>query len=537
MCLVGEISTLGSSSCWVDYDYYSAACSGLGCLIAQFIALVLLLTRARLTHQIVDVTQCNGRTLVTTLEPHGVVGRSGRSVRVHVSGTGHTHLDGWFRVRRLDAIRLELQSSEGQGISDGVVTSMGVLRHPVLREFIDAKPLVLAMSLTLLPVPWFLHFFGPLWSDTRSQVERDWNVKVRLLATFMGTVLAVIAAAIVRTSRANLMTPLESRLAAFRQHLRTQNPNPTSCDRGPSRAVRIEQVIELYQFFHDMIQMRSAYYLNENIIKPLTSHVQLSYAELAGPSTLQFFVSHYWGTPFTHFVHTLQQHAMTVGAIDWSNSSYWICFLSNNQWKVADEMGGDDAKNSSFYQALCSPTCLATCMVLDSKALPLSRSWCLLEVLQTYRLKKENSDNTVFQGLLFCTTDGVIGRATDGCLDVSVALAKRLVDLSVKDACATKPEDHASIMKLVEAEGGSQCIDTFIRKSLMGTLTQVQTRFANDMQLLIGKLGSSTLEALAGPQAVLPTLLSSRVAGSTSKALQEMDPGATLETAEDVAQP
>lgn len=155
-------------------------------------------------------------------------------------------------------------------------------------------------------------------------------------------------------------------------------------------------------------------------------------------------------------------------------------------------------------------------MVLDSKALPLTRTWCLLEVLQTYRMKSDNSANARFQGLLFCTSDGVIGQSAKGCMDVSMALAERLVDLSVKDAQASRPEDHDKIMTLVEAEGGVERIDDFIRSSLRATLTQVQTRFADEMQAVLGRLGgtSSTVAveqtAPSPGQPNLPMLLSSR---------------------------
>lgn len=38
-------------------------------------------------------------------------------------------------------------------------------------------------------------------------------------------------------------------------------------------------------------------------------------------------------------------------------------------------------------------------MVLDEKALPLTRAWCLFEVLQTLLLEEKSSN---FQGLMLC---------------------------------------------------------------------------------------------------------------------------------------
>ena len=38
------------------------------------------------------------------------------------------------------------------------------------------------------------------------------------------------------------------------------------------------------------------YYMDANIVKPLTAHSKLSYAELVGPADAMWFVSHWWGS-------------------------------------------------------------------------------------------------------------------------------------------------------------------------------------------------------------------------------------------------
>ena len=44
-------------------------------------------------------------------------------------------------------------------------------------------------------------------------------------------------------------------------------------------------------------------------------------------------------------------------------------------------------------------------MVLDEQALPLTRAWCLFELLQTFILQKNHTD---FQGLVMTTNSGVL---------------------------------------------------------------------------------------------------------------------------------
>ncbi len=62
------------------------------------------------------------------------------------------------------------------------------------------------------------------------------------------------------------------------------------------------------------------------IIRKLTKRHQLSYAELVGPAPVKYFVSHFWGTSFRHFVETLECHAKQVdsGNENWEELPYWI---------------------------------------------------------------------------------------------------------------------------------------------------------------------------------------------------------------------
>ena len=65
-------------------------------------------------------------------------------------------------------------------------------------------------------------------------------------------------------------------------------------------------------------------------MQPLTKRSQSSYAELAGPSRVSWFISHYWGTPFRQTVDAICHHAKQQGAVDWQSTTYWICTFANN---------------------------------------------------------------------------------------------------------------------------------------------------------------------------------------------------------------
>ena len=141
-----------------------------------------------------------------------------------------------------------------------------------------------------------------------------------------------------------------------------------ACARGPSRAIKIGQIMDLWSFFSGFLKGRNMYYLEPNIVKPLTKKYKLSYAELVGPnqvmpllpgtglgynpclprdppkppgtrhdypqspwskapvglfdpplcadspihenlSQVNWFVSHYWGHPFMDTVSSIKKHA------------------------------------------------------------------------------------------------------------------------------------------------------------------------------------------------------------------------------------
>lgn len=170
-----------------------------------------------------------------------------------------------------------------------------------------------------------------------------------------------------------------------------------------------------------------------------------------------------------------------------SNTRYWICSFSNNQHSVHGELG-DSWEDSSFYLALRSGFCRGTAMILDSEALPLTRSWCLFEVLQTFLLTMEDSH---YQGLILCTSSGVLNFGCTG-VDVSMALAKRLADLRLEDATASCQKDKETIENLVSSmPGGFEAVNVFVRTVFREALFVMKGRFEADFSRLTGILEHS----------------------------------------------
>ena len=253
------------------------------------------------------------------------------------------------------------------------------------------------------------------------------------------------------------------------------------------------------RFFESFIKERSMYFVCSNIVKPLTEPFQLSFVELLGPTKMQWFVSHYWGMPVRHFSDAIRKHAQCCEG-EWRDSAYWICTFSNSQWDVKAELGHGKWQESSFYLALRSPDCQGTTMIIDELVLPLQRIWFLFEVYQTISL----SQSECFQGLLLCTSAGVLQKGNAG-TDVAVAVAKTVADLDTRSAEATEESDRLMIHALIESmPGGFDAMNTFVRATICKALEASHIHYETTLKSLMQNLTSQVV-----PSAPLPTLLTS----------------------------
>merc|ERR1712151_670147 len=124
---------------------------------------------------------------------------------------------------------------------------------------------------------------------------------------------------------------------------------------------------------------------------------------------------------------------------------------------------------------------MGTCMILDERVEPLQRSWCLFETFQSLILKSEDAQ---FQGLMFCTAQGVLNRRAKA-FDVAMNIAASLSTLKVEDASATVEEDKIMIDGLIAAHPGSfPHVNNFVRGSIREALHQTRALFEGDFKVL-----------------------------------------------------
>jgi len=322
-----------------------------------------------------DISPEDERMILTTLGRHRLRSQKGPNT-VKLLGTGHFVLDSGrkFKARVIGQTRLELFDELGNPLTQRVDSSMGELHmsalHSMMRVLLPGPFNLPAAPIGLLLVAVATVLMAVfLVNDTLDEV---------LVTTVVYIAFGLVARLIDGWLYKRRSTSLSQRVNLFQEHL--QNPNPKACERGPDRAITASKLFGFYQYFSGFIRDRTMYYIDPNIVRPITSAYKLSFAERVGPSQVQWFISHWWGTMSRDFCSAIQKHAMsTCTPTDpdaWMHISYWICTYSNNQYHIAEELGKTHT-DSSFYKALHSDGCRGTCMILDEEARPLTRSWCL----------------------------------------------------------------------------------------------------------------------------------------------------------------
>lgn len=289
--------------------------------------------------------------------------------------------------------------------------------------------------------------------------------------------------------------PIDEAIRLFIEEMSRQSHK---CDPGPYRAVTIGSLCQLFDSFQSFIGRRNMYFLEPYLVRPLTRAMQLSFAELVGPKRLDFFVSHFWGLAFVETLESLRKHAQASKIIgkEISEIAYWICTFSNNQWKLSEEIPPlADPSLSSFYKALTSGFCHATCMVINEKVEPLKRSWCLYELFLTFVLKDRGtlgSNKIPFQGLLLLTPSGVLNSGKSS-IDIALAVAESAANLRLEDARASRIEDELMIKQKILAEYRSFTTpNNKLKKEIRGIVKMMRSQTQTGMGRLLQSLKSKS---------------------------------------------
>jgi hypothetical protein len=483
--------------------------------MASLVAIVALvpvaLGRATPIH---DITFKDGGVMVETSWPHRLLTCSWVPVRLSLRGTGlwlhGKSLDSKpaprFRAQVVGVKSLWLLDAHGDYVTEKLEASMGYLQvRPPYALLCMGCCCIIPSAVTIAALVFVAMM---IWMHLE---VASWYGLAHLVTALSVGLPCQALVYLVFWLRSFEQTSLVEKHQEFRESLRQRNPNPQRCDRGPQRAITAGHLQDLFTQFAAFIRDRNMYYVAANMVKPLTKPDELSYAELVGPEHVEWFVSHYWGTKFKDFLESICKHAENTSDSapaparpvrrgtsfcverniqSWIGQGvrYWVCTFSNNQWDLGAELGCGKAEDSSFNLALRSPACRGTAMVMDAKAMPLTRSWCLFEVLQTLAIKREGREN--FVGLQLCTAAGVLNAGMAG-VEVALKVAQKLATLNLEDATATDPNDKAMIDAcVIQKHNGFEAVNRFVRESIQKSLELAQECFNNEALALQQELDS-----------------------------------------------
>jgi hypothetical protein len=166
------------------------------------------------------------------------------------------------------------------------------------------------------------------------------------------------------------------------------------------------------------------------------------------------FISHWWGSPLKQTLDALIKHDPT------QKQRIWICSVANNQWRVAQELG-DDIEASPFKQALASDSCKCMALMLDTDGAPLTRYWCLYEIMTVIRLRSNGRP----MELDLCTPKGVINRGGNMKAEDVIKLSDMIANIDVAHAKCWQERDRNMITSAInEHLGGFEKMNMQIRE-------------------------------------------------------------------------
>ncbi|CAE7384199.1 unnamed protein product [Symbiodinium natans] len=485
--LVRYTSAAGEDQCEPDTSsVFIAALGMLSCLAGCLLVPILLGTEI----PVQDISFKRGQgVLVTTKGPH-LIRPSKDGPAVFCEGTGVPVLDrpearGKLKGIVLDARSLQLCMEDGETLQEAANSSCGWLRMP-LRDALLFSSLGSCPILAVVLVQLALFMAAAVYSQLHPGLAA--------LTVLVGLLLSGIFRQF-RGPWAARYSLLRKAHRKYLSRLQRRQSRPERTPRGSRRAITLGQLCELQEAFQSFLYDRNMYYICHNIVRPLTEKDKVSFAELSGPHDAQYFVSHYWGTSFQDYIRSIwkQAESSTRGGEKpgflMQQTAYWICTFAINQWEVLEEVGsghGNGWQNSSFYLALRSPI-KATLMILDEDVIPLTRSWCLFELFQSFQLSAQDPNFQIF----FCTQSGVLNHGNCS-VDAAMAISDKLVTLRLENASASEEKDKKMIDELIQKEeGGFEAVNAALKMRISEILQATEQHLSVELARLATGLKAS----------------------------------------------
>merc|ERR1719161_333040 len=177
------------------------------------------------------------------------------------------------------------------------------------------------------------------------------------------------------------------------------------------------------------------------------------FAQLLNPKgvDVDYFVSHWWGHPLERTIKALTNFAKAeykrIGKKSPDEVVVWICLFALNQHKAAEEVGSTPEQGP--FNAALAKARFGAIMVLDDRAMPLVRIWCLFEVRRAADFQ---------QTLRLVVDEGDVEQAST---EILQAIGRRLRTLRAAKASASNESDKNKIHFRVLDKAWRSMVPTF----------------------------------------------------------------------------
>jgi len=223
------------------------------------------------------------------------------------------------------------------------------------------------------------------------------------------------------------------------------------------------------------LQTRNLYEINAEMIVPRCEADKVSYVELlcrarAGSKTgirafatsVDTFVSHWWGEEFPKTLRTLENYArakctplpwrmLQLPSKNYLTWSFWICAFVNNQFAVDHAVGHDGLESSAFAEALKAECCSNVVAVLDECGTIYTRIWCAFELFFVAEVLPKKPYSKILE-ISLANEMGVVSHGTAS-QEAVLNMHDSVMATRTRDARASKEQDKMNIDSALEEQG------------------------------------------------------------------------------------
>lgn len=201
-------------------------------------------------------------------------------------------------------------------------------------------------------------------------------------------------------------------------------------------------------------EVTNMYHITEHFVIPLTLRFRCSFVELfnAGPEEPTWFVSHWWGIPFTQSVQLLKFHGEKRQTS--KTAIFWLDAFANCLHDALEPV----TFQAPFAQVIKSTQCKGTVALVDNEGEGFGRIWCNMEAFLSMTSTLDKPEKHIYdvvswnETLQQATMLAQIGQEHGQVAEVGELphdVYVKGIKTTIEKSDASRPEDKRRILNLI----------------------------------------------------------------------------------------